>query len=211
MNPDGEDAVLLCKRIFGDCTFGRILSRSRNRGHSHFIKSELVGWVSEAVLAGMTGLAIVELTKERQMTNLTQGKVVSLIEQVEATVLGNDKVRKGCFNSCIGRDFRVKEAVEPWVHGWINADGVQEMVKDENRRELCRVALLELAEGQTPLVDECLRSVGSVCGVHKPEEIGEASLVRPGREGAVEVGVCSTCIVGIENVELDRLMDGGVE
>lgn len=140
MNPAGEDAVLLCKRIFGNCTLSRILNRSRNRGHSgghgDFIQRELVGRVSEAVLAGMTGLAIVELTKERQMINLTKGKVVSLIERVEATVFRNDKVRKGCFNSCVGRDLRIEEAVEPWVDSWVDADSVQEMVKDEKRREL---------------------------------------------------------------------------
>ena len=176
------------------------------------IQRELVGWVSEAVLAGMTGLAIMELTKERQrIINLNQAKVVSLIESVQATVLGNDKVRKGGFDSSIGGDFRIEEAVEPWVHGWVDTDSVQEMVKNEKRRQLCRIALLELAEGHTPLVDECLRPVGSVCGVHEPEENGEASIVRPGCEGAVEVGVCTACIIGVENVELDRLMDSGVE
>lgn len=159
----------------------------------------------------MTRLAIMELTKERQMIDFSEAKVMSLIECVEATVFGNHKIRKGCFDSCIGRYFRIEEAVEPWVHGWVDADGVQEMVKDEKRGELCRIALLELAEGHAPLVDECLWPVGSVCGVHKPEEIGEASFVRSGCEGAVEVGICSTCIIGLENVELDRLMDGGVE
>ena len=211
MNLPGEDAVLLCRQIFGDCAFSRSVSRSSTLRHSHLIRTELVGWVSEAVLTGMTSLAIMELTKERQMINLSHVKVLSLVNRVEATVLRNDKVRKGCFNSRIGRDFRIEEAVEPWVHGWVDADGVQEMVKDEKGRELCRIALLELAEGHTPLVDECLRPIASVCGVHKPEEIGEAGFVRAGCKGAVEVGVCSACIIGVENVKLDRLMDGGVE
>lgn len=187
------------------------MSRSRNRSHRHLIKRDLVGRVPEAVLAGMTGLAIMELTKERQVINPSQAKVVRLIEGIEATVLGNDKIRKGCFDGCIGGDFRIEEAVEPWVHGWVDADGVQEMVKDEERRELCRITLLKLAEGHAPLVDECLRPVGSVCGVDKLEENGEASVVRPSCEGPVEVDVCCACIIGLKDVELDRLIDGGVE
>ena len=100
-----------------------------------------------------------ELAEEREMFTLIQAKGVSLIESVETTILGNDEVRKGCFDSCIGGDLRIEKAVEPWVHSGVGADSMQEMVKDEKRRELGGVALLELTEGGAPLIDESLRLV----------------------------------------------------
>ena len=97
------------------------------------------------------------------------------------------------------------------MRGWVGTDCVQEVIKDEKRRELGRIALLELTKGVTPLVDESLRLVGSVCGVHELQKIGETCFVRPGCEDAVEVGVCGTCVIRVENVEPDCLMNSCVE
>lgn len=154
---DGEDAVLLGRWVLSGWTLSG--NRSRSRSRSRFIHRGVVRWVAEAVLTGMTSLTLMELAKEREMFTLIQAKGVSLIESVETTILGNDKVRKGCFDSCIGGDLRIEKAVEPWVRSGVGADSMQEMVKDEKRRELGGVALLELTEGGAPLIDESLRLV----------------------------------------------------
>ena len=154
---DGEDAVLLGRWVLSGWTLSG--NRSRSRSRSRFIHRGVVRWVAETVLTGMTSLTLMELAKEREMFTLIQAKGVSLIESVETTILGNDKVRKGCFDSCIGGDLRIEKAVEPWVRSGVGADSMQEMVKDEKRRELGGVALLELTEGGAPLIDESLRLV----------------------------------------------------
>lgn len=97
------------------------------------------------------------------------------------------------------------------MRGWVGADGIQKMVKDEKRRKLCRIALLEVTESDTPFVDESLRLVGSVRGVHKLEKIGKARFIRPGCEGTVEVGVRGTCVVRVQNVNSDCLVNSSVE
>ena len=104
-------------------------------------------------------MTLMELAKEREMFTLIQAKGVSLIDGIEATIFGNNEVRKGCFDSRISGDFRIEKAIEPCVRSWVGADGMQEMIKDEERRELGGVTLLELTEGGAPLVDESLRLV----------------------------------------------------
>ena len=109
--PVCKDAVLFLWRVLGDCMLSR--SRSRNWSRSRFTKRDFVDRVAEAVVTGMTRLAIMKPTKEGEMINLWQAKRVSLIESVEATIFRNDEVRKGCFDGCIGGDLRIQETVEP--------------------------------------------------------------------------------------------------